>query len=223
MVDFNEKKLINNEESSSLSSEGNPKKDLRFSAVKIIQRKTTLIDGGKQMKQSFFIIAVVFGLFTANPVLASDLTVPMNLVSEQGVGNNIGTVTIAEKPEGLVFTPKLSDLTPGAHGFHVHQNPDCAASMKDNKMVPGLAAGGHFDPAGTGKHEGHAGKGHLGDLPVLTVNADGTATTAVTALRLKMTDVLNRSIMIHAGGDNYSDEPAPLGGGGARVACGVIK
>jgi len=29
--------------------------------------------------------------------------------------------------------------------------------------------------------------------------------------------------MIHAGGDNYADQPAPLGGGGARVACGVIK
>ncbi len=69
----------------------------------------------------------------------------------------------------------------------------------------------------------HTGKGHLGDLPVLTVGADGTASTAVTAPRLKMSDVKGRSLMIHAGGDNYSDQPAPLGGGGARVACGVVK
>ena len=55
------------------------------------------------------------------------------------------------------------------------------------------------------------------------VGADGKTTTAVTAPRLKMADVMGRSLMIHAGGDNYSDQPAPLGGGGARVACGVIK
>ena len=175
------------------------------------------------MKQSLFIAVVVVGLLTALPVFAADVAVTMNLVNEQGVGKSIGTITITEGPKGLVFTPKLTDLTPGLHGFHVHQNPDCAAGMKDGKQVPGLAAGGHYDPAATGKHEGHEGKGHLGDLPVLTVGADGTASTAVTAPRLKMSDVKGRSLMIHAGGDNYSDQPAPLGGGGARVACGVVK
>jgi len=95
--------------------------------------------------------------------------------------------------------------------------------MKEGKTVPGLAAGAHYDPANTGKHEGPQGKGHLGDLPALTVAADGTATTAVVAPRLKMADMKGRSLMIHAGGDNYSDQPAPLGGGGARVACGVVK
>jgi Cu-Zn family superoxide dismutase len=41
--------------------------------------------------------------------------------------------------------------------------------------------------------------------------------------RLKAADVVGRSIMLHAGGDNHADHPAPLGGGGARVACGVVK
>ena len=45
----------------------------------------------------------------------------------------------------------------------------------------------------------------------------------MTANRLKVADVKGRALMIHAGGDNYSDQPKPLGGGGARVACGVIK
>lgn len=175
------------------------------------------------MKQSLFAAVVVAGLLAAAPVFAADLAVTMNLVDDQGVGKSIGTVTISEGPKGLVFTPKLTDLAPGLHGFHVHQNPDCAAGMKDGKLVPALAAGGHYDPAGVGKHEGHEGQGHLGDLPALTVEADGTATTAVTAPRLKMADVQGRSIMIHAGGDNYSDQPAPLGGGGARIACGVVK
>jgi len=90
-------------------------------------------------------------------------------------------------------------------------------------MTAGMAAGGHLDPAKTGKHLGPYGDGHLGDLPPLVVDADGTAMLPVLAPRLKVKDLKGRSIMIHAGGDNYSDQPKPLGGGGARVACGVIK
>jgi superoxide dismutase, Cu-Zn family len=175
------------------------------------------------MRRPLFTAAVIVGVLVSLPVFAAEVVVPMNLVTEQGVDKSIGTVTISEGPAGLVFTPQLIDLAPGVHGFHVHQNPDCAAGMKDGKMVPGLAAGGHYDPANAAKHEGPHGKGHLGDLASLTVGADGKAVTAVTAPRLKMADIKGRSLMIHAGGDNYADQPAPLGGGGARVACGVIK
>jgi Cu-Zn family superoxide dismutase len=175
------------------------------------------------MQKGLLAVLIVLTALVAMPVFAADIVVPMNLVNEHGVGEGIGTITITEGPQGLVFTPDLKGLTPGEHGFHVHQNPDCGAAVKDGKPTAGLAAGGHYDPAGTGKHEGPQGKGHLGDLPVLTVGADGTAKTPVVAPRLKMTDVKGRSLMIHAGGDNYADQPAPLGGGGARVACGVIK
>ena len=95
--------------------------------------------------------------------------------------------------------------------------------MKEGKAVAALAAGGHLDPSNTGKHEGPYGKGHLGDLPVLYVGADGKAMLPVLAPRLKVADLKGRSLMIHAGGDNYSDQPDKLGGGGARIACGVIK
>jgi superoxide dismutase, Cu-Zn family len=176
-----------------------------------------------EMKKGLFAAVIVVGTLITLPVFAEDVVVPVNLVNEQGVGKSIGTVTITEGKDGLVFTPQLTDLAPGVHGFHVHQNPDCMAAMKDGKMTPALAAGGHYDPANAGKHEGPQGKGHLGDLPALTAGADGRATAAVTAPRLKMVDVKGRSLMIHAGGDNYADQPAPLGGGGARVACGVIK
>src|SRR5262252_9515479 len=93
----------------------------------------------------------------------------------------------------------------------------------NGQPAAGMAAGGHFDPANTGKHLGPHGEGHKGDMPVLTVDASGKATEAVVVPRLTMADVKARSIMIHAGGDNYSDQPAPLGGGGARIACGVAK
>ena len=92
----------------------------------------------------------------------------------------------------------------------------------EGKVVPGLAAGGHYDPENTGKHEGPFGNGHLGDLPRLVVNKQGVANIPVVAPRLKVADLKGHSLIIHAQGDNYSDIPKPLGGGGARVACGVI-
>jgi len=54
------------------------------------------------------------------------------------------------------------------------------------------------------------------------VNFDGTANRAMVAPRLKTSDLKGRAIVIHSGGDNYSDEPAALGGGGSRAACGVV-
>ena len=131
-------------------------------------------------------------------------------------------MTLTQTPYGLVFTPQLKGLAPGIHGFHVHQNPSCAPAQKDGKSEPALAAGGHLDPSGSGKHGEPWGDGHLGDLPALYVAADGSATHPVLAPRLKLADVQQRALMVHAGGDNHADHPAPLGGGGARLACGVI-
>jgi Cu-Zn family superoxide dismutase len=66
--------------------------------------------------------------------------------------------------------------------------------------------------------------GHVGDLPLLEVAADGSAVKSLTAPHIKdLEAVRGHSLVIHVGGDNYSDQPAPLGGGGARIACGVIK
>ena len=69
----------------------------------------------------------------------------------------------------------------------------------------------------------HNAAGHEGDLPVLVVDQNGSASLPVVAKRLKVKDVLGRAIMIHAGGDNFDDVPAPLGGGGGRIACGVVR
>ncbi|WP_082439375.1 MULTISPECIES: superoxide dismutase family protein [unclassified Massilia] len=152
------------------------------------------------------------------------LQAPMTLVSAGGTGKMIGVVSISESPNGLVFTPKLTDLPAGPHGYHVHENGSCGVNEKDGQKVAAGAAGGHFDPHGTKQHLGPAGNGHLGDLPPLVVGADGRASVPVTAPHLKtLAEVKGKALMIHAGGDNYADKPAPLGGGGARIACGVIQ
>ena len=167
-------------------------------------------------------------LFLSSASIAGGGTVvPMNLIDESGIGRSIGSVTLEDSDTGLLLKLDLSDELPvGPHGFHVHTNPDCASAEKDGKAVAGLAAGGHFDPAGKGKHLGPSGEGHLGDLPILYVNGDdnGAFKTkhVLVAPRIKIADILGRSLMIHAGGDNFRDDPKPLGGGGARIACGVI-
>lgn len=169
-----------------------------------------------------FVLTVVALAFCAGAQAASD-EVEMNLVTSQGIGQSIGTVTITETEKGLEFSPNLKALPPGEHGFHVHAKGSCQPAMKEGKASAAEAAGGHLDPQKSGKHEGPEGMGHLGDLPVLVVNNDGKATDAVVAPRLKKLDeIKDKALMIHVGGDNMSDSPKPLGGGGARYACGVI-
>ena len=173
----------------------------------------------------------ILSLFAASFLLvgtrtagAATATATVNSISATGVGGSLGTVTFTDSAGGLVITPKLSGLPPGEHGFHIHEKGDCGPGMNQGKPAAGFAAGGHYDPAHTKKHLGPLSTaGHRGDLPVLVVDSQGDATKPVTAPHLTVAEIRGHSIMIHTGGDNYSDTPAPLGGGGARIACGVIK
>jgi superoxide dismutase, Cu-Zn family len=154
---------------------------------------------------------------------AKGLVIEMHHIDRDGTGAAIGTVTATEGPSGsLELRLALGDLPPGAHGFHVHENPSCGPGEKDGVPQAGIAAGDHYDPAGTGRHEGPNGAGHLDDLPVLSVGPDGKAKGTVMATRLKLADLAGRALMIHAGGDNFADEPEKDGGGGARIACGAV-
>jgi Cu-Zn family superoxide dismutase len=166
---------------------------------------------------------IILGAWLTTAVYADEKVVTMHRVNTDGVDEAIGAVDISPTPWGVLFTPNLSDLPPGLHGFHVHQNPNCAPAKDEGEMAPAMAAGGHFDPQGTGRHEGPYGKGHLGDLPALYVDEQGNATHPVLAPRLDMEDLNGRALMVHVHGDNYSDKPVELGGGGARMACGVVK
>ena len=153
----------------------------------------------------------------------ADISVPLSMATDKGPGKEIGQVVISESKHGLVFTPELKGLAPGLHGFHVHENPSCDAGEKDGKPMPAMAAGGHLDPDKAGHHGSPWGDGHLGDLPALYVDAQGEASHPVLAPRLtKLDQVSGHALMVHEGGDNYSDHPKPLGGGAGRMACGII-
>jgi Cu-Zn family superoxide dismutase len=169
-------------------------------------------------------IAALALLASSHVFAADEIKVPMNIVDANGIVSAAGEVDITQTKYGLVFTPNLAGLPPGVHGFHIHTNPSCAPANQDGKPVAAFAAGGHWDPDNTGTHAGPYGDGHKGDLPALYVTADGKATYPVLAPRLKTLDeIRGHALMFHAGADNHSDHPTALGGGGARVACGVIS
>lgn len=157
------------------------------------------------------------------PAMADEQIVVMRAISDDGIGSIIGTVKLSDSDQGLVIDPDIGQLSPGLHGFHVHEKPSCESADKDGKKTAGHAAGGHYDPHKSGKHEGPQGHGHMGDLPALEVTENGEAVRVMQAPHLKLADIKGHALMIHAGGDNYSDAPKPLGGGGARIACGVIE
>jgi superoxide dismutase, Cu-Zn family len=167
------------------------------------------------MINQFKCFLVLVGFFISRVALA-DITIPMYFTTEQGVGKKAGTVLIHQTQYGLLLIPNLHSITPGLHGFHIHEHPSCDQN--------GMAAGGHLDPAKMNKHLGpYDIKGHLGDLPALYIMPDGTATLPVLAPRLSLKEIKNHTFMLHSGGDNYADVPDQLGGGGARMVCGVIK
>jgi Cu-Zn family superoxide dismutase len=160
-------------------------------------------------------------LFLGFALGAHALEVPMQAISADGSSTPIGTITLTDSKFGVLITPALGSLPPGLHGFHLHEMASCAPGPKDGKTMAGMGAGPHYDPEHSGKHEGPYGNGHLGDLPPLFVDSSGHATLPVVAPRLRLSDFAGHSLMIHAGGDNLTDQPA-LGGGGARIACGVV-
>ena len=127
-----------------------------------------------------------------------------------------GKVTFTEVHGKLRVEAMVSGLTPGEHGFHVHDVGDCSAP-------DATSAKGHFNP--TAKAHGHhdSAEHHGGDMPNLVADASGMAkySAEVSGLTLSgPTGVLGRSVVIHADPDDYKSQPA--GNSGKRVACGVI-
>jgi len=168
------------------------------------------------MKRSITLCISSMVMVFSFSVFAESKVVDINVIAKGKKIESIGSITFSDSKYGLLIKPSLTGLSPGSHGFHLHVNPSC----DDN----GMAAGGHFDPERTNAHKGpYDAEGHLGDMPVLFVDQGGKASTPLLAPRLTVNDITGHAVMIHAGGDNYSDQPEKLGGGGARFACGVIQ
>ena len=127
-----------------------------------------------------------------------------------------GTVLFTQRADGVLVIADIKNLTPGKHGFHVHQNGDLSA--------PDLSsAGGHFNPT-TQPHGGPDSEHHhAGDLGNLNADAAGNAYVQMTAPGLVLVGpegIAGRSVIIHASADDLKSQPA--GNSGARIAGGII-
>lgn len=147
------------------------------------------------------------------------------VVDPKGVA--LGQVTFVSVDGGVLVRADVRGLTPGSHGFHIHEVGSCNVLIDTaGKPTAFGAAGGHFDPKGSGHHLGpNNPAGHAGDFPNLVATDAGHARTTFFTDRLTVTpgptNIVGRSIVVHANQDNYTDTP-PNGGSGGRVACGEI-
>ena len=100
------------------------------------------------MKLQIWLLAAALAVGTAQ---AASQEVDIHMVDTEGKQQAIGSIQISETEHGLLFTPELTSLPRGVHGFHVHENGSCDPAEKDGKTVPAQAAGGDYDLQGTGK------------------------------------------------------------------------
>lgn len=129
-------------------------------------------------------------------------------------GNTVnGVVSFSSAGQKIRVVAEVRGLTPGAHGFHIHEKGDCSAP-------DGSSAGGHYNPQG--KHHGHPDneQHHAGDMPQLIADSSGLARMTAYLSDLEMKALPGLSVIVHASPDDFKTQPT--GNSGARQACGVI-
>jgi len=129
-----------------------------------------------------------------------------------------GTVTFSQKDRVVLVVARMSGLTPGSHGFHVHEKGDCSAA-------DAMSAGGHFNPLGKPHAHPSTAERHTGDMPMLVADASGNATLTaeldLLGIGAGAGDVVGKSVVVHKDPDDFTTQPA--GNSGPRIACGVIR
>ncbi len=130
-----------------------------------------------------------------------------------------GSLVLSELADGGVnISGVISGLSPGEHGFHVHEHGDC-------KSHDGMSAGGHFNPTKAPHGTTDGTDSHVGDLGNIKADGSGKAFVDITkkpaTLGAGPSSFLGRAFIVHGGPDDLKSQPA--GESGARVGCGVIK
>lgn len=133
-------------------------------------------------------------------------------------GSNVrGMVTFIRVKEGVRVAARITGLTPGKHGFHVHEKGDCSAPDASS-------AGGHFNPTAM-PHGGPTGhERHVGDFGNLEADESGNALYSKVFPGLTFegaSSIAGRALIVHAKADDLKTQPT--GDAGGRVACGIIE
>jgi Cu-Zn family superoxide dismutase len=148
---------------------------------------------------------------------AGKVTHAIAVVHPMGDSKVTGKVTFTQKDGGVEIVGEFTGLSPGEHGFHVHEFGDCS-------MADGKCAGGHFNPT----KQPHAGPDdahrHVGDLGNVKADASGKATYKRVDKMIALSgpnSIIGRSVIVHAKPDDFKTQDPP-GNAGARIGCGVI-
>jgi Cu-Zn family superoxide dismutase len=173
--------------------------------------------------QKIIILATVLLGWMGLTSAAQEASTPSNTVTTAKVtlaptqGNTAsGTVTFTQAPNGVKITGLITGLTPGKHGFHIHEFGDCSAA-------DAASAGGHFNPTHMMHGAPDAVAHHEGDMGNLIADSTGKAQYEYldNSMYLQGADsILGRSVIVHEKVDDLTTQPT--GNSGARVACGVI-
>lgn len=127
-----------------------------------------------------------------------------------------GAVSFIALENGVKIIADVDYLTPGKHGFHIHEFGDCSSP-------DGASMGGHFNPK-RAKHGGPDSlQRHAGDLGNLVADELGHAHYERIDSFIQLTgseSIVGRSIAIHANADDYVSQPS--GNSGGIISCGVI-
>lgn len=183
------------------------------------------------MKSSFSsrFIALTFSLLAAATVFAQSTdqgsSGPLRAVAvlQPTGGDKIsGIVTFTEVADGVRVDANISGLTPGKHGFHVHQYGDCSSA--DGSAAPASAAGDHFNPGNNPHGAADAKERHEGDMGNVEADASGVAKLNYVDHSLSLHDgeksIIGRAVIVHEKADDLKTQPS--GDAGGRIACGVI-
>ncbi|SFM48001.1 superoxide dismutase, Cu-Zn family [Gracilibacillus orientalis] len=165
----------------------------------------------------FFCLAILMVLTSCQAEERSPLEVRLYNIDQDAVG----TATFKEQKDKVTVQIKVEALEPGMHGVHIHEYAKCEGPDFQS-------AGNHFNPEGNEHGLMHPDGSHLGDMPNLEIEADGTADVELELPGATLTDgnksLLREdgtSIVIHGGQDDGVSQPA--GDAGDRVVCGVIS
>jgi len=136
-------------------------------------------------------------------------------------GDAKGQVNFTSTNGGVLVEGEINGLTPGKHGFHVHQFGDVSGGC--------ASTGGHFNPYKKDHGARDAKDRHVGDLGNVLADAHGVAKFSFTDDRITLDgecNIVGRAIVVHAGEDDYGlgghDDSKTTGHAGGRVGCGII-
>ena len=179
----------------------------------------------KKMSQTVVVAVLLLISMTTMSCISSDDIITIFTAKQAyaeigalGDGELYGVATFTQFDDTVALSIDIGGVAPGVYAVHIHEHGDCSSP-------DGLSAGGHWNPTGVAHGKWGEGEFHLGDLGNITVDQHRTGFLELETDLWEIgtgseRDVVGKSIVVHAGADDFTSQPS--GNAGARIGCGVI-